>query len=141
MSNERTAGFLDIPIDLHLSGTVSEASLNEVRADIHALAGKIGHVGRLGAMELLIGDEISESIEKQKQEQAMREAVENLTNRELEVSGFLIQGLTNAQIAEELGVTSNAVKHHVHNVLKKTGAKTRLEAASLMTWAQHVLDN
>jgi DNA-binding CsgD family transcriptional regulator/tetratricopeptide (TPR) repeat protein len=51
-----------------------------------------------------------------------------LTKRELEVYELLGQGFGNAEIAERLVITRNTAKVHVHNILKKLGARTRLEA-------------
>jgi DNA-binding NarL/FixJ family response regulator len=52
-----------------------------------------------------------------------------LTRRELEVLELLTQGMTNDEIAKELYISISTVKVHVHHILKKTGARTRLDAA------------
>jgi LuxR family transcriptional regulator, maltose regulon positive regulatory protein len=52
-----------------------------------------------------------------------------LTQRELEVFALLGEGLTNAQIARKLYITESTVKVHVHHILEKLGARTRLQAA------------
>jgi DNA-binding CsgD family transcriptional regulator/tetratricopeptide (TPR) repeat protein len=56
-----------------------------------------------------------------------------LTARQLEVLALLAQGLTNAQIAEELVVTQRTAEHHVAAVLMKLGVSTRREAAQRAT--------
>ena len=55
----------------------------------------------------------------------------DLTNREQEVLTFLVEGLSNAQIAAQMHVTVAAVKYHVSNILSKLGATNRTEAAAL----------
>jgi two-component system nitrate/nitrite response regulator NarL len=53
-----------------------------------------------------------------------------LTARENEVMALLVEGLPNKLIARRMGVTEATVKNHVHNILEKTGAHTRGEAAA-----------
>ncbi|MEO0975231.1 MAG: LuxR C-terminal-related transcriptional regulator, partial [Pseudomonadota bacterium] len=52
-----------------------------------------------------------------------------LTTREHEVAALLMQGLANKQIAKRLSIGVSTVKNHVHSILTKTGASSRLEAA------------
>jgi len=58
-----------------------------------------------------------------------RDAVEDLTARELQVLRLLAQGLTNKLIAEELVVSEKTVKTHVSNILAKLHLSHRTEAA------------
>jgi DNA-binding NarL/FixJ family response regulator len=51
-----------------------------------------------------------------------------LTDRESEVLRLMTAGLTNAEIAQRLGVGSATVKTHVAAVLAKTGARDRTQA-------------
>jgi DNA-binding NarL/FixJ family response regulator len=51
-----------------------------------------------------------------------------LTARQLEVLALLAKGLTNAEIAERLVVSTRTVEHHVAAVLTKLGAQSRREA-------------
>jgi len=53
----------------------------------------------------------------------------NLTKRELDVSTFLIRGLTNAEIAERLQISTKTVSRHVENIMGKMGVPTRTAAA------------
>ncbi|MGE0229729.1 MAG: LuxR C-terminal-related transcriptional regulator [Dehalococcoidia bacterium] len=53
-----------------------------------------------------------------------------LTPREWEVWGLLREGLTNAEIAERLGISANTAKYHVAEILGKLGVRTREEAAA-----------
>jgi DNA-binding CsgD family transcriptional regulator len=53
-----------------------------------------------------------------------------LTARQLEVLGLMAAGLTNAQIAERIGISVKTVDHHVSAVLATMGAGTRTEATA-----------
>jgi DNA-binding NarL/FixJ family response regulator len=48
-----------------------------------------------------------------------------LTAREHEVAMLVARGLTNKEVARELGLTDGTVKLHVHNILRKLGEKNR----------------
>ena len=61
--------------------------------------------------------------------QATRANPAGLTARQLEVLALLVEGLTNAEIAERLVVSPKTAEHHVAAVLMKLGAPTRQEAA------------
>jgi len=56
-----------------------------------------------------------------------------LTPREWEVLKLLLEGLTNEQIADRLGVTHDTAKYHVSQILGKLGVESRQEAAR---WAE-----
>lgn len=51
----------------------------------------------------------------------------SLSAREEEVLSLMMQGLSNKVIADRLGIKEVTVKEHVSAVLRKRGAKTRLE--------------
>lgn len=51
-----------------------------------------------------------------------------LTRRELEVLGLLSQGLTSAQMAEQLVISLVTVKFHVRNIYDKLGVNSRAAA-------------
>ncbi|HXF72011.1 MAG TPA: response regulator transcription factor [Actinomycetota bacterium] len=57
-------------------------------------------------------------------------AVEALTARELEVLELLVQGAGNEEIALRLGISLSTVRSHVHSLLTKLHARSRLEAAA-----------
>jgi two-component system nitrate/nitrite response regulator NarL len=57
------------------------------------------------------------------------ERVADLTAREREVLGCLAEGMSNKQIARALEISVRTVTVHVSNLLRKTGAASRTEAA------------
>ncbi|NOH78803.1 helix-turn-helix transcriptional regulator [Vibrio sp. RE86] len=62
------------------------------------------------------------------------QAYANLTKREKEIMRLLGHGASNIQIADELFVSENTVKTHLHNIFKKINAKNRLQA---LLWANN----
>lgn len=52
-----------------------------------------------------------------------------LTDRELEVVNLVTQGLTNKEIATNLGISEETVKRHLTNIFDKVGMSSRLELA------------
>ena len=57
--------------------------------------------------------------------------LDELTTREREVLVLVNDGLTNAQIAEELTITEGTVKNHVHRILRKLHVESRYQAAAI----------
>lgn len=59
------------------------------------------------------------------------EGAEELTEREKQVLRLVATGISNQRIGDQLGITANTVKYHVANLLRKYGARTRAELASI----------
>lgn len=56
-----------------------------------------------------------------------------LTARETEVIRLLLNGSSNKEIGRTLGILEGTVKVHVHNIMRKLGARNRMQ---LVLWAQ-----
>ena len=55
--------------------------------------------------------------------------LQRLTQREQEVLGHIVQGLTNKEIATQLYLSPDTVKNHVVHIMEKLGAQDRTQAA------------
>ncbi|MCC7052808.1 MAG: response regulator transcription factor [Gemmatimonadaceae bacterium] len=58
------------------------------------------------------------------------DVLSQLTAREREILALLATGCSNKAIAGELHIETTTVKNHVHRILEKIGARTRIEAAA-----------
>lgn len=54
--------------------------------------------------------------------------VESLTPREVEVLRALGEGKSSPEVSHELGITRNTLRTHLHNIMGKLGARSKLEA-------------
>lgn len=52
-----------------------------------------------------------------------------LTPRELEITGSVVAGFSNKEIARKFSLSEDTVKHHLTNIFDKVGASNRLELA------------
>lgn len=66
-------------------------------------------------------------LEAEDNAQRARDLLTKLTGREREVLAFVIQGLSNKEIAAHLGISHRTVEIHRSNVMQKTGAMHLLE--------------
>jgi len=55
----------------------------------------------------------------------------DLTQREREVLALMVQGWSNPEIGEQLGVSRSTVKFHISSILAKLGVASRTEGAAL----------
>ena len=94
---------------------------------LHASAARgiaAGYVGRL----------LAAMAEERDQEPTRRpppsSLIEPLTERELGILRLIDAGLSNREIAEELYLSINTVKHHTKSIYSKLGVRSRTQAAS-----------
>jgi DNA-binding CsgD family transcriptional regulator len=55
----------------------------------------------------------------------VREVTPAFTGREREIVDLLMQGMSNRQIAQALGIAEATVKKHLHHVYRKLGVRSR----------------
>ena len=60
-----------------------------------------------------------------------RSPADDLTDREREVLALLVEGCTNRQISDRLGITPNTVKKHVDHILQKLAVSNRAGAVAV----------
>ena len=56
----------------------------------------------------------------------------DLSERERQIAVLLVQGMTNKEIAEQLFVSTETIKSYVARILRKLGARNRVQAAVLL---------
>ncbi|MCP9338216.1 helix-turn-helix transcriptional regulator [Stutzerimonas xanthomarina] len=59
-------------------------------------------------------------------------AIDDLSVREKQILALAGKGLSNAEIAESLHLSTHTIKSHIHNALGKLGASNRAQGASLV---------
>ena len=57
-------------------------------------------------------------------------ATDVLSARECEVLALIVQGYSNQEIGEDLGIARNTVKNHLRSILTKLGVRNRAQAAA-----------
>jgi len=105
---------------------LKNASATEVIASLRALGRGEPALSRQMTGRILTGLATEKHLP-----QEFRQAIDQLTPRELEVLQELSTGATNREIAERLFISVNTVKNHVHGILSKLELKNRREAELL----------
>lgn len=67
-----------------------------------------------------------------RRQQAVEPLPEPLTRREFDVLRLLTRGLSNKEIARQLGLSEATVKNHVHEILSKLNVRRRAQAIALI---------
>jgi NarL family two-component system response regulator LiaR len=99
--------------------------LKNVSADALADAIRQAHAGHS-----ILAPEATEALVKATRQRAGQRDY-GLTERESEVLSLLVEGLSNAEIAERLVVSVATAKFHVRGILSKLGVSSRTEAVAL----------
>ena len=76
----------------------------------------------------LVG-QLAERPQKQQSGKTRDAAVDELTDRELQVLCLIATGATNREIAQELVVSEGTVKNHVSSILNRLNLRDRIQAA------------
>ena len=97
------------------------------RADI-VKAIRATHAGELWAERKLLAQTLESLLQKVNSlHEPPTETREALTDREREVVKWVIQGMTNKEIAAQLGISDKTVKSHLSNIFGKLKVSRRLE--------------
>lgn len=83
--------------------------------------------------ETWLSPSISRRVKKLMEEGNDKLLGKQLTDREIEVVALVVEGLTNKQIGERLGISERTVEFHVSNIIEKLGAKSRVDIAVFAT--------
>ena len=65
---------------------------------------------------------------------------DGLTTREVEILRLVTSGLTNRELAEELGVSTRTIDAHLRSIYAKLGVKSR-SAATRYAVEHHLVDD
>jgi DNA-binding NarL/FixJ family response regulator len=125
-----------------VTGALSESELLQfIEAGVSAYVGTHESFAELlGAMHLTLENSsrysgrvmrlVVENISRLAHHRQPRD-VTRLTLREQEILSLVSQGFSNKEIAAQLSIAPNTVKHHVHNLLDKLQVKNRHQASSI----------
>jgi len=68
-------------------------------------------------------------VNKMNELSSQKSSTDNLTQRELEISKLVAEGLSNKEIASKLFITEGTVKNHISSILSKLGLSHRTQIA------------
>lgn len=94
----------------------------------HRSARALGARPLMSAVDRLLADCGATAAEDRRPDSTARRARAGLTQRQHEVAGHIARGLTNKEIAVELGLSTRTIDMHVGNVLDRLNCRTRSEA-------------
>lgn len=95
----------------------------------HAAAKALGARPLVARIEARLADAGAPVGEERRADAPVREARGGLTRRQHEVAVLLARGLTNKEIASELGLSTRTIDMHVSHVFDRLNCRTRAEAA------------
>jgi DNA-binding NarL/FixJ family response regulator len=58
--------------------------------------------------------------------------MDQLTPREYQIAILVARGLSNRELARQLGISTGTVKLHMHQIIRKLGVKSRFEAMTMI---------
>ncbi|HJE91155.1 MAG TPA: response regulator transcription factor [Dietzia timorensis] len=127
-------------VDAAISGGASGFILKDSGADFLLAGVRAAYSG-----DTLISPEITTALLRRSRSSArrapegLRESVDSLSQRELDVARLLAGGATNSEIAESLFISLSTVKTHLASISRKLGAGNRVEIAAAM-WRSGYMD-
>lgn len=83
------------------------------------------------ALSPYLAGRILRDLTRQREYEAVTRGIElGLTEREKEVLGHVVAGLSNKEIGGKLSITESTVKRHLHSILEKLHMDNRVQAAA-----------
>ena len=104
----------------HALNAGADGAITRATANVRLLAA----IRAVAAGKRVISPEISELISQDP-------PVPELTERQSLILGSITRGLTNADIAKQLGIREDSVKEHLNAIFAKIGAANRSEAVAI----------
>jgi DNA-binding NarL/FixJ family response regulator len=125
---------LDV-MENHLENSPGPKSLAVLRANIQRMGELATAMDHAARQSRSISNSLHAQIDEFRQEQRFSRSrgvsLDVLTSRQKEVLELVSQGLSNAEIAQELNIMVGTVKNHIHHILLKLGVDSRLEATMI----------
>lgn len=90
------------------------------------------HRGETAIPRSMVGSLIWRLLKRREEQDEAHVLISRLTPRELEVLTLLAEGANNDVIAQELVISPQTARTHVHNVLQKLNVHSRLEAVAMV---------
>jgi DNA-binding NarL/FixJ family response regulator len=112
---------------------IQEAMLNGFHGYLHKHAPTselIDALALVGAGQAVMPQKVAQSLASNGSGAEPSRFAGQLTARELDVLGLLVEGSDSAEIARRLFLSPNTVRTHIQNILSKLQVHSRLEAAS-----------
>ncbi|WP_342129822.1 response regulator transcription factor [Hydrogenophaga sp. OTU3427] len=125
LSGEKSAAVVQSAIDHGAAGFIPKDSSPD--ALLHALQTVVwGGIYLPPSALALLGESLDAPLAPG--DQALSAAFPDLTERQLDVLGAALRGLSNKLIAKELGITDGTVKTHLNAIFRLLDVKNRTEA-------------
>lgn len=90
------------------------------------------HRGEVVIPPRMLGGLLSHLIRRRREQDVAMQLLSRLTPREREVLSLLASGATNEAIAQQLVISPETARTHVHNLLGKLDVHSRLQAAAFV---------
>jgi DNA-binding NarL/FixJ family response regulator len=119
---------------LHM-GAKGLLTYQEIREQLPTALQMVANGGFWVARAVLSGF-VESILDGQHRRNLMANSSANLTLREHEVLGSLLENLSNSEIGRKLNITKRTVKFHVSNVLNKFGVRRRVDLI-LLCYQKH----
>jgi two-component system, NarL family, nitrate/nitrite response regulator NarL len=109
----------------------SSISVHQIVSAIKAV-----HAGELWAARKTVAQAFEKLLAVHVQPHVRPDGIQvDLSSRELQIVGWMRQGMTNKQIARELGISDTTVKTHAHNIFHKMNISGRVRLLQKLQYA------